>query len=156
MSNKLVTVWIGLVRTILKSSTGNASLKKQLGDTMKALIFRRSKAGKQVGRGRSEIDLPKLKSSYVEQRVRLQQSGKLSSSTSPGKSNVTKTGEMLEDLNVDITNTGAIVNLGNTESEEKMRQLENRRIMDATKKDIVLLTKLVERSIVSALKNFKV
>jgi len=154
--DKLRTVWFKLARTIIEASKGNASLKKELGETQQEAIFKRTKAGNQVGTGRSETRLPNLKQSYIKSRKYLQRAGKLASDTTPTKSNATKSGEMLSDLENNITSTGTLISLKTVESKEKMQLLEDRRIMDATKKEVDELTKLVKESIVSALLKFKV
>lgn len=81
-------------------------LKKHLpkvAEMMEADILKRTRLGYGVDKNYgSKEALAKLADSYKAQRRRLKKSGKLSSKTSVSKSNLTKSGSMLDSLNSKI------------------------------------------------------
>ena len=70
---------------------------REIGDFALERIVKRTKLGKGVSQsGGSASPLKSLAASYKKARKRLKDSGDLSGDTSPGKSNLTRTGQMLD------------------------------------------------------------
>jgi len=74
---------------------GASNLNKIARDTIK-IIFVRTKTGKGVTKSGNRYNLPGLTSNYKEQRRRYKRN--LDSTTSPGKSNLTATGQLLKSM----------------------------------------------------------
>lgn len=83
----------------LISSVGDASTMDKIGKELAQTVKTRTRKGFGVDQpgGRSKR-LTKLSKPYKKERKGLQSRGKLSSETSPAKSNLTKTGELLDSI----------------------------------------------------------
>lgn len=85
--------------SIVKDQAAIRKLAKLFAEEAKAMIYARTKAGKAVGSyNGGESPLKKLSPSYIRRR---QTFAGLHPTTSPGKSNLTRTGQMLESLAVE-------------------------------------------------------
>lgn len=155
MANELTRIFNKLVQVVTDATVNNGSLKKTLGEKTKNFVFKRTKAGKAVGKGKTEDQLKPHTASYKRERRFLQRRGKLASDTSPATSNLTKSGEMLADLKSDITDKGAIVYLGSNESKIKMKEQKKGEVMKLTKQEEDSLARTVAASIVLALRKLK-
>lgn len=87
-------------------------------------IVQRTRQGKSVTKdGGPEVSLKPLSKDYVEQRRSLQKKGKLSNKTSPGTSNLTQTGKMLDGIKTEVIQNGdkttLLITFNNSENEDK-------------------------------------
>lgn len=155
MADELTKIFNKLIEVVTDATVNNAGLKRTLGIKTKDAVFKRTKSGKAVGKGKTEETLKPHTASYVRKRRFLQRRGKLASDTSPTTSNLTKSGEMLSDLKSDITDTGAIVYLGSNDSKNKMRKQNKGEVMKLTKQEEDSLARTVAASIVLALRKLK-
>ena len=84
------------------------------------LVFPRIKRGFAVLKPKAPATpLKALSPKYKERRKRLQKQGILASDTAPGKSNQTKTGDMLKSLSHSSTPTQAVVFFSDEDSQKK-------------------------------------
>ena len=91
------------MENVVKEFT-NKDVMQQIGDYAVDRIKTRTRLGKGVKSTGSEAEpLKPLKDSYREQRKRDKRSGKLSQFSSPAKSNLTRTGQMLDSISVKAT-----------------------------------------------------
>lgn len=98
--------------------------KKLANKIVKGIRSRTRKSlGVETSGGRPTALAP-LSESYIEQRKRLKRNGQLSSKTSPSKSNLTKTGEMLDSLDYTL-NKGQIVISVAQEQKDKQKWNED-------------------------------
>lgn len=83
---------------------------KQFGEYARDRIVKRTKLGKGVSeRGGDAEQLKKLSDSYRTQRKNLQNKGKLADDTSPARSNLTRTGQMLNNIEVQAKTASALI-----------------------------------------------
>lgn len=102
-------------------------------------IYKRTKLGYGVNaRGDSQTKLKPLSESYKKQRKGM----KLASDTSPSKSNLTKTGDMLNDLKCMDTPTGVSIHFKSTFSQQKVEwnRLKGRTFFNVSKTQITNIT----------------
>lgn len=96
----------------LKAALKEAVKKKALlptGEFIASIIAKRTRLGYGVKRNYGEkAPLKKLKESTILQRTKFAKSGKLSQLTRPGKSNLTRTGQLLDSLKVISVRDGEI------------------------------------------------
>ena len=110
----------------------------------------RTRAGNGVKtEGGQEGPLKQLSSSYVKQREGLAKNGRLSSATSPGKSNLTQTGEMLDDIvgNVNATSNSITVSISFNSGENKKKAeyvSEDRPFMNLSDKELAKIQQETE------------
>lgn len=80
-----------------------------LGKTVLERVINRTRLGRGVReRGGASGPLKSLSSSYKEQRKKLKQKGELSGLTTPGKSNLTQTGKLLDSADVTSVKRGSV------------------------------------------------
>lgn len=91
-----------------------------LGSYARDLIVKRTRGGSGVARpeGKS-TKLKTLSSDYKRRRQQLRASGKLSGQTSPGKSNLTKSGKMLDNITVTPIKDGVNLQFANRKLSER-------------------------------------
>lgn len=92
---------------------------KEIGEYAAGLIKERTRKGFGSDNGKSSR-LQKLKPGYTKQRQKLKAKGQLSNETTPNKSNLTKTGEMLD--NIQVTPGKNEVTLGFTGKNQQKAQ----------------------------------
>ena len=108
---------------VLKKATSERELK-QLGEKTTKRVHDRIKKGYGVKRdGAQEERLKPLAGSYVEQRKRMS----LHPSTSPSKSNLTQTGEMLGDLTYEVAIGHLTIKYKTAESKTKAKHVSKKR-----------------------------
>lgn len=100
--------------------------------------------------------LPNLKSNSVNRRRNLRKAGKLSSETSPGKANNTKTGRTVSSVDFRV-NTGrdeTTVGVFDNRSIKVVRELAKggREFIALSSKEIVKVTNVVNEAIIGAIK----
>ena len=94
-----------LVKKAMDEMTQKSRLK-DLGETAKSLVQKRTRlGGGSTGPGGSRTKLDPLSDKYRAQRKRFKKTNVLDSTTTPAKSNLTKTGEMLREIGVKISGT---------------------------------------------------
>jgi hypothetical protein len=120
---------------------------------MPKLVRQRTLDGLGVNKSGEEYDLPGFKNkSYIERRKKLKSDGEMSSKTSPAKSNLTLTGQLLSAIIaqrvdklsqrlalLDDRNDGK----SNYDIEEGQRKKRGRRFLALSKKEISFLDKLI-------------
>jgi hypothetical protein len=133
---------------------------KKYGQMVADMIRLRTRLGDGVAReGADKGKLKKLAKSTITSREALQKKGKLSELTSPGKSNLTRTGQLLDSESVKSVSVGKVTvgptgtrDDGKTNAEvaeyvsqqrpyNHLSRVETKRVNDAVKKDIRALIK---------------
>jgi hypothetical protein len=100
---------------------------KGLGEYARDLIKSRSRKGSGVDRqGGKSTRLKPLKDTYKKQRTRLKSRGALSSETTPGKSNLTRSGEMLDNITVKPVKNGAELQFANRKLSERAKAVSDK------------------------------
>jgi hypothetical protein len=140
---------------------------RKYGEQAAAMIKLRTRLGQGVERdGAEKTALKSLSDRYKKQRKALQKEGKLSDQTSPGKSNLTRTGQMLDSQGVTSVGEGeAFVGPSGTRDDGKknedvaayvtyagrpfnnLSKIEVKRVNDAIKSD---LKKLLAQALTKA------
>lgn len=119
----------------------------------------RTRSGKSVkSDGAQEESLKKLSGSYIKQRESLNKKGKLSTKTSPRKSNLTQTGKMLNDITTEIASTQAGVSLliyfTHPESEDKALYVsDDRPFMNLSDKQLQRIEEELEKAALEQIDN---
>lgn len=116
------------LESVIKELSGRKSLNK-IGKLGVKLIRTRTKLGKGVDRtGGTARALKPLKRSYIEQRKRDRAKGKLHRSTSPSKSNLTRTDQMLNSLDFQIR--GNSIDIEPSDDRRSDSDLTNQEVAD--------------------------
>ena len=141
------------------SDAVNAALKqlatkefmKYVGDQIASDIKKRTKLGYGVAtEGGPQEKLKPLSDNYKKYRK-----GKVASDTSPSKSNLTFSGDMLNDLVVTVTDTKATIDLGSelSRNKEKWQREQGRVFFNISKTQISMLTSLIKKKLKEILGN---
>lgn len=146
-------IWDRLVTLIERATVDNNALKQDLGREVIKQVSARTRRGIGVVKKVAKPFKP-LKGNTIRKRRSLQKRGKLSPETSPTKSNMTESGELVKSLREDVIPTGVNVTLEGTENKRKARNNPDRILMDVTKEEEQALTNMVAKEIVKALKKF--
>lgn len=86
-----------------------------------------------------------LTSSTKATRRRLQKRGKLSENTSPTKSNLTSSGDMLDDLKLKVGKTSVTISIDGKDRQKAERvQNQGREFMNLSKKEINKIVKIIQ------------
>lgn len=128
---------------------------EELGSTAVERIKTRTRLGKGVSkRGGQAETLKPLAPTYIEDRQYLKQKGKLSSKTTPSRSNLTKTGAMLDATTHKATNKEAVVTVVGEEEKRKVKENADlgRIYLNLSDLDIQALTKITERRVTEVIK----
>ena len=136
------------------SSLGKRSIMKQIGRDLTKEIVRRTRLGRGVKeQGSGTVPLKPLAASYKKQRQRLRRRSTLSSKTTPAKSNLTKTGEMLDDMTFTTRPKEVEIFFRSQESRRKAQivQDQGREFMKLSKKEITDIAKIIEAQLKKAL-----
>jgi phage gpG-like protein len=99
--------------------------------------------------GSKATKLEGLSESYKKQRKRLRKQGKLDSTTSPSKSNLTKSGDMLKDITYKTTENTATIFIGNNKGVKKAKYQDKvgRKFMNLSKNEIKEIEDIVDEKI---------
>lgn len=129
--------------------------KEEVGRMVRDNIKLRTRLGKAASKtgGRAK-KLKELSEPYKKERKRLRKKGVLSGDTTPAKSNLTKTGEMIDSLEYKINGDGVSVEVTGTENIRKAKENADmgRPFMYLTKIDIKAIQDLIQERI---FKHFK-
>jgi hypothetical protein len=91
---------------------------KEIGEFARDRIVKRTRLGKGVSdRGAEAQPLDPLKEDYRARRKRLKKDGRLSPKTTPSKSNLTATGQMLDSVTVKASDGKALIQVTGTRKE---------------------------------------
>jgi len=91
----------------LLAETSNKALYEELGKTAASMVKERTRKGKGVSNPKGNLEnLKALSPKYIKRRQKMRN---LSQETSPSKSNLTKKGEMLDNIKSKATNDQATV-----------------------------------------------
>ena len=126
-----------------------AEIHNALGQKASQMVTDRTKSGFGVKKNNSgETQLKPLSPKYIEQRKKLKSRGKLSSETTPNKSNLMKTGEMLNDIIYKSNSKEAVVFIKEEKNKKKaIRGKKERPFMNLSKNEIQELTNIVNEKI---------
>lgn len=146
------------LRRIIKDATRREFMKK-LGKESRDNIKLRTRQGYGVNeKGGKREALRKLSDPYIERRKTLKKQGKLSQKTSPrgvrGRSNLTKTGKMLDSLSYKVDGDSVEVFIKGSENQDKAKENAEmgRPFMNMTDKDIRRLTNLIKERVAWAIR----
>lgn len=113
---KLIQDELKKIRTKLESK----QIIDEVGKNIIEIIQVRTRSGYGANKPEgSNIKLAALKDSTIAARKRLKKKGKLSKDTSPGKSNLTQTGSMLDNLRAESKKGVVTIRGGSSEDSEK-------------------------------------
>lgn len=155
MANIELDTLVKRLRDLVESATsGSAQLKKAIGKLVIDTVQKRTKDGFGVSKNKSKQQLKPLSTKTVKTREYLRTKGKLSSETSPNKSNLVQSGDMINDLTFTVGTDSVTVELNSEDSKFKAKNQKDREFMNLTKEEEQAITNLVAGSIVSALKKF--
>lgn len=127
----------------------------KVADRAKELVTDRTRKGFGVeAEGAPKTRLKGLSESYKKQRRRLRKQGKLDNSTTPGKSNLTQSGQMLKSLKTRASNGQAEVFLGNEEAKTKAKHQADsgRKFMNLSKTEQREIKKIIETELINDIK----
>lgn len=104
-------------------------------------IKKRTRLGRSVEKtGNQATKLEPLSAKYKKQRSGLKKKGKLSSQTTPAKSNLTKSGEMVDNIKSKANQNGFEIYIEGRENREKARYVQEKRpFMNLAKFEIKLI-----------------
>lgn len=126
------------------------STMKEVADLSKDLVKTRTKRGFGVNEsGDKATRLKGLSESYKKQRRRLKRQGKLAGDTTPQKSNLTKKGKMIADVESRASTAKAEVFIKDESSRKKaeLQAQQGREFMNLSKSEIDKVKKLLEKKI---------
>lgn len=120
---------------LIKETTGRKT-RESIGKFVTMTIKRRSRQGFGVRNGQRERLKP-LSDSYIEKRRR----SRLSSKTSVAKSNLTFSGEMLDNLTYEVTDDGVEITFTSADAARKAGWVSDERpFLDITAKEVEQVT----------------
>lgn len=140
-----------IVNVILKE-TRSTSFKRGIGEYVAWLIKTRTRSGRGEENGR-ETTLAPLKASTIRRRGILKRQGLLSKETSPGKSNLTESGAMLDNITTKATSTGAELSFTPAVKRRASENQATRPFFGVTDKEKELLSVFIAKQIKASLKN---
>lgn len=135
------------------NETLNKDLMQSIGDDFAEQIKTRTRLGNGLSENGGEpTKLRPLSSGYVQQR----KSMKLSGMTKPSKSNLTQTGEMLDDIKATVNNDKITLTFGSQFSKDKARWNEEsgRSFLAISRVQIERLKNSLEKKITELLKKY--
>lgn len=143
---------INQIQRALNAGISGNSLKDIAKDTAKS-VQTRSRLGKSVVKDGANVSrLEQLKPTYKKQRKGLKKGGKLSNKTTPNKSNLTKSGSMLNNIKSRTTTNGFEIYINGEKNQEKAKYVQkNRPFMFLAKFEI----KLIIESIIDRIRRSK-
>ena len=135
-----------VIEGLIKKST-----MQEIADLSKNLVVQRT--GKGFGVNTPEGKKVKLKGiseSYKKERKRLRKQGKLSGDTTPQKSNLTKSKQMLDSVDAKASTAKATVFLNNPQAKNKAeyQSAQGRAFMNLSKAEVEKIKKLIEKKII--------
>lgn len=123
---------------------------KELGKKAETMVKERTRKGFGVEKDNGpKTNLKGLSESYKKQRRRLSRQGKLSGETTPGKSNLTKSGKMIDSVTSSASRNEALIYIADSKSKEKAKHQseDGRTFMNLSKTENNELLKIVEDAI---------
>lgn len=151
MNFKLLSIKLeNLVKQAASKSNMEAATK-----LAKELVVSRTSRGFGVDSPEGqEKKLKGLSTSYKGKRKKLKRSGKLSSQTTPTKSNLTQTRQMLESVDYQAQQGKGTVFLNDNRAETKaqLQEQQGRKFLNLSKKETKEVTKLIEDQILNDIK----
>lgn len=139
-----------LIEGVIKKNT-----MQEVADLAKSLVVNRTNRGFGVKTPEGKAErLKALSASYKRKRRRLKASGELSAQTTPAKSNLTKTRQMLDSVDARASTAKAEVFLKNERAKEKaeLQANEGREFMNLSKNEVKKVKKLIEDKIINDIK----
>lgn len=125
------------------------SALQQIAADLLEQIYRRIKDGYGVSNGK-QSKLAPLSDTYIKWRGK--NSNKLDSTTSPRKSNLTKSGQMLDSMVTEVSNGEIIITFGNGEAKGKARyNNETRPFFDLTNTELDHLINILKQTLIDAM-----
>ncbi len=123
----------------------------EVAELAKDMVVNRTSKGFGVNSSNGpKVRLKGISESYKKQRRRLSKQGKLSAETSPQKSNLTKSRQMLSSVDSKASVGQAEVFLNNRKAEEKAKHQaeDGREFMNLSRTELNKITKLIEEKII--------
>lgn len=140
-------------KKVMEQAVDEALNKKEmesLGNAGADLVRKRTRLGSGADKPKgSKQKLKPLSPEYKKQRKRMKKNGELSNNTTPAKSNLTQTGQMLDDLQaIDATKTSVKVGFKDEHAKQKAEWVsEDRPFNNLTKAEV----KQLEQELVAKL-----
>ncbi len=146
-----------MVEEALGKMTDKSQLRV-LGEESKKLIQKRTRLGGGVtGHLGSRTQLKKLSPSYKKQRKRLKGADRLSSTTTPAKSNLTRTGLMLRDIGVKISRNKVLLRFISPDAKKRAKWVQDagRTFFFVSKPEFKQLQKNIQKRVQNILNKIK-
>jgi phage gpG-like protein len=134
----------------LLSDVVDQDLMTKIAKSVKSNVQTRTRRGFGVdSEGGPAKKLKPLADSYKKQRKRIQAAGGLSQETTPNKSNLTNTGEMINAIDYEVTRNEATVFVTGIENRKKAKYQADadRKFMNLSKREIKDITDIIEQSL---------
>lgn len=139
------------VAQAVRKVKSDQALKKKLAEEALESVQRRTKLGRGVNKPEGPSNkLPTLKTKTVSTRKSLKRSGKLSSSATPTKSNITRSGKTLGSMKSKIKSDGFDINLdkrGERVAKDLIAIDKDYTFMNLSKAEVKRLVKIIEQQI---------
>lgn len=141
------------IANLVKDISDKKHMKSYAKDT-RDMVKKRTQLGYGV-KNRKKSKLKKLSDLYKKQRRRKKSS--LSGNTSPAKSNLTKTGKMLEEMNYKSTKDEFTIGFSTTFAKQKAKWNTDklRPFMELSKQEVKRLRDIIQNSANSLIKKLK-
>lgn len=135
-------------KTLIKA-TVDKSLMDRIGSEVAQIVKTRTRKGFGVSANLApQKRLKGISESYKKQRKRLATQGRLSSETTVNRSNLTKTGDMLDDItHTSTTNTATIFIKSSRNRGKAERGAKERPFMNLSKSEANKITRIVEEEL---------
>lgn len=141
----------GALKQIVNKDTFN-----EIGKTTSKSIQTRTRLGKGVDQSEGKfVQLKPLKESTKSIRKNKKAKGHLSNLTTPTKSNLTDTGEMLESLKWQSTDTEVRIYIDGPENEKKAKDqvAQGRKFMNLSKSEVAQIVSYINKKIKDSFNN---
>jgi len=138
----------------LEDVARNDTLLREIAKYIETQIKKRTRLGKGVpSQGAAAEPLKKLSNEYKLQRRELKKQGLLSGDTTPAKTNLTKTGSMLDNIIAEVRNSSIVVDIKGTDkfrmSNRKKAELvsKERPFMNLSKAELREVDRIIRKFI---------
>lgn len=143
---------VKMIVHVITKETKSSSFKRGLGEYVAGLIKTRTRSGHGEEGGR-ETRLAPLKASTIRRRGILKRQGLLSKETSPGRSNLTESGDMLNSITTKVTSTGLELSFKPAVKRRAGENQATRPFFGVTDKEKELVSVFIAKQIKASLKN---
>jgi len=161
--DKQIKELVDKVKKELEKAVASKSFYDEIGKEVSNQIRKRTRLGYGSSPSGQQVKLASLKESTVENRKRTKKKGNLSNLTTPKKSNLTETAQLLDAIEHKSTNQKVTIQFSDRRKDSKIGnkklagyvQQAGRRFFDLTTAETSSLKRLVEKKIQELIKRLK-